>query len=297
MKKLFGVTTAMTTFFTADNRVDLDAMKELTNFLIDKGVNCLYPLGTTGEMLRLTVEERKAVAQTVVETAAGRVTVYIHVGATQEADVIELARHAHQIGADGIGVVTPQFFGLNDREMFTFYSHVAASIPADFPMYLYNIPQCAANDIKTSTAKALAEKHANIVGIKYSWPDFVRTYDYIKIRNNTFSVMQGADRLFVPALAMGCDGTVSGISCVYPEPFVAIYKAFQAGDLAEARKQQLIGIDYVETLRGGSNMAYFKEALKMRGLKSGHMRQPQLDLTPDEAAELKRQLSAISVQY
>ena len=297
MKKLYGVTTAMTTFFTADNQIDLDAMKELTNFLIGKGVHCLYPLGTTGEMLRLSLEERKAVAQTVVETAAGRVTVYIHVGATLESDVIDLAHHARSIGADGIGVVTPQFFGLNDREMYTFYSHVAESIPSDFPMYLYNIPQCAANDIKVSIAKALAEKYENIIGIKYSWADFIRTYDYLKIRNNTFAVMQGSDRLLVPALAMGCAGTVSGISCVYPEPFVAIYKAFLSGDWDEARKQQLIAIDYVETLRGGSNMAYFKEALKMRGLKSGHMRQPQLDLLSTEAEELKNRLAALPIMF
>ena len=77
MKKLFGVTTAMTTLFTADGAPDVQAMRELTDFLIEKGVNCLYPLGTTGEMLRMTVEERKLVAKTVVEQAAGPVS-YTH---------------------------------------------------------------------------------------------------------------------------------------------------------------------------------------------------------------------------
>ena len=105
MKKLFGVTTAMTTLFTADGAPNVQAMRELTDFLIEKGVNCLYPLGTTGEMLRMTVEERKLVAKTVVEQAAGRCTVFIHVGAMRQEDAIELAKHAYEIGADGIGVV------------------------------------------------------------------------------------------------------------------------------------------------------------------------------------------------
>ena len=149
MKKLFGVTTAMTTLFTADGAPNVQAMRELTDFLIEKGVNCLYPLGTTGEMLRMTVEERKLVAKTVVEQAAGRCTVFIHVGAMRQEDAIELAKHAYEIGADGIGVVSPQFFGANDREIEEFYVAVAGSVPQDYPVYLYNIPQCAANDIKT----------------------------------------------------------------------------------------------------------------------------------------------------
>ena len=225
MKKLFGVTTAMPTLFTADGAPDVQAMRELTDFLIEKGVNCLYPLGTTGEMLRMTVEERKLVAKTVVEQAAGRCTVFIHVGAMRQEDAIELAKHAYEIGADGIGVVSPQFFGANDREIEEFYVAVAGSVPQDYPVYLYNIPQCAANDIKTCVAQNVANRCKNVIGIKYSYPDFIRTYEYLEINGGDFSVMQGQDKMFFPALMMGCDGTVSGISGVYPEPFVAVYKA------------------------------------------------------------------------
>ena len=80
MKHLYGVTTAMVTPFTKTGEVDLEKVVSLTEFLISKGVHCLYPLGTTGEMLRLSVKERKQVAETVVKQAANRVTVFIHVG-------------------------------------------------------------------------------------------------------------------------------------------------------------------------------------------------------------------------
>ena len=51
MKKLYGVITAMTTPFTQDNKVDVAALEEQTEFLIQKGIHCLYPCGTTGEMV------------------------------------------------------------------------------------------------------------------------------------------------------------------------------------------------------------------------------------------------------
>ncbi|MCC2686014.1 MAG: dihydrodipicolinate synthase family protein [Paenibacillaceae bacterium] len=286
IKLLYGVTTAMITPFDAKGKVDFKQVAALTDFLIGKGVHCLYPLGTTGEMLRLSVEERKAVAETVVQTAAGRVVVYIHVGAMNQEDTVELAAHAHKIGADGIGCVTPVFFGLNDREMEEYYIKVAASVPDDFPVYLYNIPQCSANDLKSAVAERIATRCPNVVGIKYSYADMIRTNEYLAIGGGTFSVMQGADRLFLPTLAMGCDGTVSGTSSVYPEPFVRVYEAFQRNDLAEARRWQQIANSYVEVLRAGSNMAYFKAGLTLRGIDGGHIRAPQLDLTEAEKQEL-----------
>lgn len=293
MKHLYGVTTAMVTPFDRNGKIDLPAVKELINFLISKGIHCIYPLGTTGEMYRLSVEERKALAETVVESVSGRITVFLHVGAMRQDDTVELARHASGIGADGIGIVTPSFFGVNDREMEEYYVAVAKSIPQDFPVYLYNIPQCSGNDLKASTAQNISERCPNVVGIKYSYPDFLRTNEYLAIKDGNFSVLQGVDRLFLAALSMGCAGTVSGISCVFPEPFVAVYKAFQNGKLDEARKMQKVAIRYCEILRNGSNMSYFKEALKMRGIPAGLMRAPQLDLTKTEIDELERQLKEL----
>lgn len=294
MKHLYGVTTAMVTPFGQDGTIDYDKVERLTEFLIEKGVHCLYPLGTTGEMLRLSVAERKKVAETVVRKAAGRVTVFIHVGAMTQDDTIGLARHASEIGADGIGVVTPAFFGANDRELEHYFVTVASSVPASFPVYLYNIPQCAANDLKAEVAERVAARCANVIGIKYSYPDFLRTNEYLSVRGGDFSVMQGSDRLFLAALAMGCEGVISGVSCVYPEPFVAVYNAFAEKDLEKARTMQRIAIQYCETLKSGSNMSYFKEALKLRGIDAGCMRAPQLDLPEAEIADLKQKLAALN---
>lgn len=293
MKLLYGVTTAMVTPFDQDGKVNLEKVAQLTEFLISKGVHCLFPLGTTGEMVRLSVAERKSIAETIVKTAAGRVTVYIHAGTTTLEDTIALAKHAQEIGADGIGVITPIFMGANDREMEEYYVTVASSVPEDFPVYLYNIPQCASNDLKTEVAQKVADRCRNVVGVKYSFADMIRTNEYLTINEGNFSVMHGADRLMLPVLAMGCDGVISGVSCVYPEPFVAVYKAYQEKDLDKAREMQRIAIRYCEVLKSGSNMSYFKEALKLRGIDAGFMRAPQLDLPEEEVRDLQRKLSEL----
>ncbi|AYE52639.1 dihydrodipicolinate synthase family protein [Priestia megaterium NCT-2] len=293
MKHLYGVTTAMVTPFAKTGEVDLEKVVDLTEFLISKGVHCLYPLGTTGEMLRLSVKERKQVAETVVKQAANRVTVFIHVGAMNEEDTIELAKHAYEIGADGIGVVTPMFFGANANELETYFTKVAHSVPNDFPVYLYNIPQCSSNDLTAEVAQKVAKTCKNVVGIKYSYPDYLRVNEYLNINDGNFSVLPGTDRLFLAALAMGCEGVVSGVSGVYPEPFVETYNAFKANDLEKARKMQKIAIQYCEALLNGSNMSYFKEALKLRGIDVGGMRSPQIDLTEKEVKELDDRLNSI----
>lgn len=260
--------------------------KNLTNFLIDRGVDCLYPLGTTGEMMKLSIEERKKVAQTVIDTAKQRVNVFIHVGAMTTEDTLELAQHAYDAGADGIGVITPTFFTANDYELENFYSTIANTLPNDFSIYLYSIPQLTGNELPVSVVKSLAEKHENIVGIKYSYPDFLMLKDYLTIRSHDFSVLTGADALFVPAMAMGCDGVISGVSGVYPEPFVAIAKAYEQGEIGQARKLQGQADEIIQILKAGANMSYFKQALNNRGIQAGSVKAPQQDIDDESVSAL-----------
>ncbi len=285
MKKLYGVTTAMVTPFDERGCVKLDVMREMVGFLIARGVHCLYPCGTTGEMFLMPEEQRMRAAEAVIQQAAGRVTVYVHVGAMDPEETVRLARHACDAGADGIGVGTPVFFGTNPEAMVRYYLRVFRAIPRDFPAYLYNIPQCAANDLTCGAVRRICDACPNVVGIKYSLPDMVRTYEYLGIGDG-FEVVQGTDRLFLPALAMGCAGTVSGVSAVYPEPFVRVYEAWQAGDIDAARHWQCVANRFVEALGAGTNMAMFKCGLAHRGIDAGHMHAPQIDLSEAEAAAL-----------
>lgn len=287
MKKLYGIITAMTTPFTADGKVDVKAVEQQTEFLIGKGVQCLYPCGTTGEMYLMSTEERQLVAETVVRKAAGRVTVYIHVGAMKMEETIQLAVHAASIGADGVGIVTPSYFTVSDSAMVSYYKTICARLPKDFPVYVYVIPQLAHNDITAATMQNISDECPNVIGVKYSFGDIRRTAEYRRVDNGAFSVVTGADDLLLPCLALGCDGCVSGCSGPFPEAFERIYQAYIKGDMKKAYEYQCKATDLVKLMKAGADMSIFKNVLTMRGVEGGHMRKPLLDLPAEEVAKLK----------
>jgi 4-hydroxy-tetrahydrodipicolinate synthase len=241
-------------------------------------------------MLLMSMEERELLAETVVKKAAGRVTVYIHVGAMTLKETVRLAQHAHKIGADGIGVVTPSYFGVNDKAMVLYYQEISKSVPDDFPIYLYAIPQCACNDLKPDVVQKIADTCKNVIGIKYSFADMLRLKDYLNINGGDFSVLFGPDRLFLPALTMGADGTVSGCSEPMPEHFVAVYKAFLEGDYKKALAEQKIANEICEIIKSGADMAYFKAVLDFKNLHGGHMRKPLIDLDESQKSDLYNQI-------
>lgn len=297
MERMRGIIVPIVTPFDDNDQIDYQATEELVDFLIKKGVNSLYPCGTTGEMLKMTLQERKDFSQAVVKFACHRVPVFIHVGAPTTKETIDLAQHALSIGAAGVGVVTPQFFGVNDREMEQFYVDVANCLPENFPVYLYNIPQCSGNDIKPEVIDRILQRTKNIVGIKYSYPDFIRVKNYLLCNNGKFDVVFGPDRAYVPSYAYGCVGTVTGCAQCCPEPFVEIQRALDANDWEAARLAQIKATELCEIVHVGANMAYFKEALALQGLPVMKMRKPALGLSLSEKKVFDKAFSAYLKKY
>lgn len=283
MKRMFGVNTPLSCPMTESGEVDYESLKNLCNFLIEKGVNGLYPNGSTGEMCYLSKEERKKILECVLEVNDGRVQVFNMVGALTTADTIELAQHAEKAGADGIGVVTPYYFKLDHEELYQYFLQVASSVSQDFSIYLYGIPQLAVNDITPQLAERVAMSCPNVVGIKYSYPDMPRLLQFMNIRDGDFSVLAGPDDLFFALLASGGDGTISGNSNVIPEHYAAIYKAFKEGDYEAARKMQRKVNKMIAYISGPNNMSRYKAALKHRGvIASKAIRRPLRELTEGE---------------
>lgn len=268
MRLLYGVTVPLVTPLTKERTLDISSLEHLTDFLIEKGIHCLYPGGTTGEMMLMGMEDRKVLAETVVRQTAGRAVVYIQAGAVNQADTITLAKHAVDIGADGIGVVTPVFYKLSDRELVSYYQSVCRSVPSDFPVYLYAIPQCAVNDITPALAEELAETCPNIAGIKYSYSNMSRIQEFMTIRSGSFSVLCGPDELFCATVLTGGAGTVSGNAQVIPEHYVAIWNALERGDIPTAVSLQRKTNQLNQILSNDHNIARYKAALKYRKILS-----------------------------
>lgn len=287
MQKLYGTVVPIVTPLTEEDTIDVESLKNLVNHVIDGGLQCLYPCGTTGEMMYLTVEERKQVAEVTVKEAAGRVPVFVHVGAWNLKDTIELAQHAEKIGADGIGVVTPAFYKLSDQGLVDFYVEVAHSVSEDFPVYMYAIPQNAINDVNAAVCEEVAKQCPNVLGIKYSYPDFTKLQQFMMVKDQTFSVLVGPDHLFEAVCAVGGDGVVSGNAMIVREHYAAIWDAIQKKDYDLATKYQRRTNILNATMCEINNIAAYKVILKEEGIiKTTKMRRPMENLTLEQEKAL-----------
>lgn len=280
MKKMYGINTPLVTPFDEKGKIDLPAMQEHIDYLISAGIHNLYPLGTMGEAALISVEERKVVAEKVLDYVAGRVGVFIHVGALSQTDTIELACHAKDIGADGIGVISPYFFHLDQQEIYDYYVAVSNSVPDDFPIYMYNLPGMTGNDILPETILSLS-KFKNIVGIKNTMANDARLGELTQNCPEDFTIISGDDLIAFSGLALGASGLVSGTSNAFPELFVSMYDCVRKNDLSGAvfRQKQLYQI--LKLLNNDLKPCYVKEILNMRGFKKTYARAPLMNCCTD----------------
>lgn len=293
MRLMRGVNTPMVTPFDSEGKVDFDAMKAHVDFLISRGVSNLYPLGTLGEGVLMTLEERKKVAETVVEHTAGRVGVFIHVGAQRTDDAAALARHAQEIGADGVGAITPYFYRADQEDMYDYFAAISQAVSEDFPVYMYNLPGVTGNDLKPETVRDLS-KRSNIVGIKNTMDSDLRISQLYRCCGEEFSLISGDDTNPLGGLALGAKGVVSGTSNVFPELFVELYKYVQENDLAQAARTQHRIYQFVDLMKNDYRPCYIKAMMEIRGLKKSFSRAPlKRCCTQEEMQYLRRGLSEI----
>ena len=136
---LKGIMPALLTGFTDDlTALDTDRIRALVRRLIKAGVHGVYVGGSSGEMLLLSVEERKQLLETVVEEAKGKITVIAHIGATGTRETCELAAHAEKVGADALSSVTPLYFAYSFADVKQYYIDITKA--SSLPVIIYNIP-------------------------------------------------------------------------------------------------------------------------------------------------------------
>lgn len=270
------------------DNIDPEAIREYCDFIIDKGVHGIFALGTTGEGPLLSVAERKSIAEALVAHVNKRVRVIIQTGSMRAEQTIELTKHSRDIGADAGGIVLPYYFELDDEAIFRHFMRIADAVP-DFPLFIYNIPECTGNDLAPNLFKRITDSIETIVGVKTSNPDIFQVQDYIRIAEDRCSIFIGYDGLILAGLSAGVAGVVSGNASAFPEPFVEIYQAFERGEVQKAREYQVF-IDKLRNVLGDGGIASFKTALGFRGIKVGRVREPNRDLSAEETAKLRESL-------
>lgn len=230
----------------------------------------------------MSIEQRKRVAEIVVDQVKARIPVVVHIGVISTAMTIQLAKHAEKIGADALGCVTPYYYAPDDDAIVEHYRRVVESVR--IPIFVYNIPHRTTINVTPDLMVKLA-KLPNIMGIKDSSRDFTQLCEYITMLGKGFTVICGTDAFMIPALFMGAKGAISAVANSFPELFVRAYDAYKKRNYGKAIELQYKIIDARRVLARPA-IAPLKEALKMRGFRVGTVKNPLRPMTRKEIKEL-----------
>ncbi|MCV9967419.1 dihydrodipicolinate synthase family protein [Pararhizobium sp. BT-229] len=266
---------ALVTCFNEDETINYRATRAQVRRQVDAGNNIMCA-GTNGDFSALTFEEKVRLTEEVVDEVGGRVRVIVNAGMPATFETVKLAREFDRIGVDGIAVITPFFIACTQDGLIRHFSTVADTVST--PVYLYDIPARTQNHIEPETARTLAG-HGNIAGIKDSGGAKETLEAYLAVARDIdgFEVYSGPDHLVLWALQNGAAGCISGLGNAMPQVLAGILKAVNAGDVAEAERQQAIFAAFRTDLYAlGFAPAMVKRALYLQDSSVGSSRQPAL---------------------
>ncbi len=311
MNKFQGVYAVSVTPFDERGEVDEAALRKHIRWLLDEGgVHGIVPTGSTGEFAFLSLEERRHVAQIVVDEVGRRAPAAAHVPAAAHApaaanvpvivgaaacstrETIEQAQFAQSLGADGVMVVPPYYGHLSQAELYQHFHALAQAV--DIPVMLYNNPSTSGSDLLPETVARLAELD-RIVAIKESSGIMQRVNEIQRLCGEKIEVLCGCDTLPLEMFQMGVSAWVAAPSNVIPRQCVQLYElAVEQRDYAAARALYDRLLPLFELFEGsGQYVQLNKAGLELLGRPVGQPRLPLLPISAEMCAQLKAILDAI----
>ena len=286
--KISGIIPPLLTAFTKDGEFDEKAQRDIVSFLVDK-VQGFYPCGTYGSGPLMSVEERKRVAEVVIDEVNGRVPVIMHVGGASTRSVVELAKHAEKAGATAVAAVPPIYYGFKEPEVERHFKALVEAV--SIPVFVYNNPKTTGVSVSAEFLNRLAQ--AGVRGVKDSSFDIMVFYNYLwKVKKDGFIPVIGTEALIFPAVGMGAHASVSGLANAIPEPVVELFNAVKAGDLEKARPLQKKVSAMRDIMHYAPTLAMIQAILRKRGVNAGYPRLPfvlpEEDLVNRAVTEFKK---------
>ncbi|MGI0528610.1 4-hydroxy-tetrahydrodipicolinate synthase [Treponema socranskii] len=291
MIQLRGAFTAMITPMKEDGSIDYDGYRKLLRFQMEEGIDGLVPLGTTGETPTLDEDEEQRIIDVVMEEVRAfekergvKVPVVLGAGSNNTRDAVRYTERAKKAGADAALVVTPYY---NKPSSEGIFRHFEAVSRVGIPILVYNIAGRTGKNIDTPTLSRIADL-PNIAGVKEasgSISQMTDVIDTIKSKHPDFAVLSGDDAMTLPLIACGGDGVVSVVSNAVPAPVTEMVKAALSGDYEAARKIHYRLLPFFKAAFVDGNPTSIKYAMRVKGLPSGSVRLPLVDVH-DEAKRI-----------
>ena len=296
--KYQGIFPAFYACYDEAGNISPAAVRELTRWFIEKGVQGVYVGGSSGECIYQSKEERKVVLENVMAEARGKLTVIAHVACNNTRDSQELAAHAESLGVDAIASIPPIYFHLPPYAIAKYWNDISDAAPnTDF--IIYNIPQLAGVSLTVPLLKEML-KNPRCIGVKNS---SMPTQDIQMWRDEGAIVFNGPDEQLISGLVMGAVGGIGGTYGAMPELYEKLYACVKSGDLATALEIQndCCRIIYKLCSGHGNMYAMIKEVLRLRGGPDcGSVRAPLAELIDTDdpiARECAAMIDAAVAKY
>ncbi len=289
MPRFEGIIPAVTTPFTAEDKVDVPALKENIEKLIEAGVHGFVATGTMGEAGSLTRSERALVVRSVVEASAGRVPVSVGISSGSAKQSLEYANDGKEAGAIGVMSLPPLGYRADDDEVVAFFTEIAT---CGLPLMVYNNPEASGVDMPAPLVARIAQEVDGVAGVKECSGDTRRIPPLLEL-DADLDVLVGGDDWPLEGLAAGAAGWVTGVGVFAPRECVELYDAVQASDLVRARDvyRRILPIAHFDMTP--KLVQYYKAAQDALGFNGGPTRAPRLPLNAAEQAALEQALAIL----
>ena len=295
MKKYEGIIPAFYACYDSEGKINPSAVRELTRWFIEKGVQGLYVGGSSGECIYQSKEERKLVLENVMAEAKGKITVIAHIACNNTADSQELAAHAESLGVDAIAAIPPIYFKLPPYAIAKYWNDMSAAAPnTDF--IIYNIPQLAGVSLTPALLREML-KNPRVIGVKNS---SMPVQDIEEFRAEGCAVFNGPDEQLLSGLVAGAIGGIGGTYGAMPELYIKIFNLVKENKIAEARKIQDECLQIIIALCSckGNMYAVIKAVLRKMGAPDcGGVRAPLFNLVPEDEAQVDKCVEMIKAAY
>jgi 4-hydroxy-tetrahydrodipicolinate synthase len=282
---LTGTGVAIVTPFKKDGSIDFNALKKLVNHLVNGKVEYLVVMGTTGESVTLSKEEKQKVIDCVVKENKKRVPLVLGVGGN---DTAEIAKQVSKVDAKAFSAilsVSPYYNKPSQEGIYQHYKVISKA--SKLPIILYNVPGRTASNIAWDTTIRLANDFKNIIAIKEASGSIEQCMRIINNRPKNFLVISGDDNLTLPIIASGGDGVISVVANAFPKDFSDMVRAAIEDDMAKARKLHYKLMDITDQLFADGNPGGIKYALSLLKVCDTYVRLPLVEPNDKVKQKLK----------
>ncbi len=274
---LRGTGVAIVTPFNKDKSVDFPSLTKLVEHIIKGKVEYVVALGTTGETVNLTKDEKLKIIRHVVKVVNGRVPVVIGLGGNNTQDILTFCKTKSNFnGVDAVLSVSPYYNKPTQQGIYEHYLAVAKACPV--PVILYNVPGRTSSNVSAETTLRLARASKNIVAMKEASGNFEQCMKIIKKRPKNFLLISGDDLLALPLIASGADGVISVVANAYPEDFSEMVRQMLDGNVKNAQKLHYKLTEIIEQLFADGNPGGIKAVLALKKITKNYLRLPLVNV-------------------